>query len=706
MPCAIILDAPRTGDGVNADALESQHALALRPGVLLADRYRLVRSVRGTSSFAFSYHAEDLTTGEAAVIKEFFPRSLVSRETDGLTVRPHSQECERDFLRALHRFALEGAVLAESSHPNLVRVRSVIDANATVYLVMEQMETQPLPDYMKAVGGRIASSDAGRLTQNLLSALQVLHTDSIIHRDLSPRSVHVAADGSARLLEFSARRHLPLHATDLASGFAAFEQYGMRDIGPWTDVYAVSALLYYMLTGMVPPSALERAAGEALVSPLTVVPSLSPGLARLVVKGMALLPQQRPHAVSELRRQLDSALAEGNGVASRTAPSATPNDVTAADIASAMDEHRGDEYDRSAPLRLAAGGIVIPGEERGVRLLRMLGNAASRFRRSMVPSAAAYSELTNSAQPEPRFVPPVTDAPRQAVAERSIPASITPHTAAPLATVPAFGAPSLTSAPTATRATEQLPREFNLAAEIALATDEMQASSARDASKKRYGIAAASALVLVVGGSLVLMARNGRASGIKTQEQGLAASPTAPVATASPASNDAHVSVDGGAVLQSAGRVASPRSEADSPSAAAKHLPTLTRVTPPASTPSSAPAPQREAVVPTAKMPNVKVNVLGPAADLKIVPPELLVDSRTRLTNGEDQVEQGEYVTARRTFRAAMAQLDSAATRYPDSQSLKSIRKDLEQADARAVQACTAENEMRKRRGEQARACQ
>src|SRR4051812_23422398 len=112
MPCAIMLDAPRTGDGVNADALESQHALALRPGVLLADRYRLVRATRGASSFAFSYHAEDLSTGEPVVIKEFFPRSLVSREADGLSVRAHSQECERDFLRALHRFALEGAALA------------------------------------------------------------------------------------------------------------------------------------------------------------------------------------------------------------------------------------------------------------------------------------------------------------------------------------------------------------------------------------------------------------------------------------------------------------------------------------------------------------------------------------------------------------------------------------------------------------------
>jgi hypothetical protein len=105
-------------------------------------------------------------------------------------------------------------------------------------------------------------------------------------------------------------------------------------------------------------------------------------------------------------------------------------------------------------------------------------------------------------------------------------------------------------------------------------------------------------------------------------------------------------------------------------------------------------------------MPNLKIAVTGTTSDLKIVPPELLVDSRTRLTNGEDQAEQGEYVTARRTFRSAILQLDSVAVRFPESQAVKGLKRDLEQADARAVQACAAENDMRKRRGEQARVCQ
>jgi serine/threonine protein kinase len=696
MGCAFILDAPRTGDGVTTEALEPQHALALRPGVLLADRFRLVRSVRGTSSFAFSYHAEDLTTGESVAVKEFFPRSLVSRGADGMVVRPHSPECERDFLRALHRFALEGGVLAESTQANLVRVRAVVDANGTSYLVMAQHDTQPLAEYVRSAGGRISSTEAGRLVQQLLSALQVLHTESIIHRDLSPRSVHVGAGGSAILLEFSARRHLPVHATDLASGFAAFEQYGMRDIGPWTDVYAMSALLYYMLTGSVPPSALDRAAGEPLVSPHTFAPNVAPAVARLVVKGMALLPQQRPHAVSELRRLLDSALAEAaSASAPRNASTALAPDASGSESASPTDEHTRDEYDRSMPLRLAAGGIVLPGEERGIRLLRMLGSAATRLRRSMMPGPAARIDSRELASDDSRSARAVAraaeSAPQAEGTGRRAP--FVPVPAAPMTIVPEIVAAPM---PTA----EDPPRHLDLAAELAMASDAMQSTLERENTRRRFGIAAVAGLVVVVGASLVLLARNGRANSIGAQES--SAAPNAagvPAATTAPAA--AHVSVDAGAVLQSATRsaAAAAHTEADSPAKHALTTPTRGPVV-------ASAAPEREPLVTAPRQPNVKIAVTGGAPDLKIVPQELLVDARTRLTNGQDQVEQGEYVVARKMYRSAVTQLDSIVARYPESQAVKNLKRDLEQADALAVQACTAENEMRKRRGEQVRACQ
>jgi hypothetical protein len=684
---------------VTVDVQEPQHAHALRPGVILADRFRLVRSLRGTSPFAFSYQAEDLTTGESVVVKEFFPRSLVARAADGLSVRAHSPECERDFLRALHRYALEGAVLAESTHPNLVRVRAVVDANATVYLVTNRHETQPLAEYLRAAGGRVASAEAGRIVQHLLSALQVLHTESIIHRDLSPRSVHVGADGSAILLEFSARRHLPMHATDLAAGFAAFEQYGMRDIGPWTDVYAISALLYYMLTGAVPPSALDRAAGEAVVSPLASIPGVAPGLARLALKGMALLPQQRPHAVSELRRLLDAALAEAVAATPRSAPAAVPAESAPLDIATpGIDDPIVSDYDRAAPLRLAAGGIVVPGEERGVRLLRMLGGAASRLRRSMTPNPRAMAEPGGAAPDAP-----LARAAREIEPE---PAAVMERTAVVVPT-PTFAPPPVVPlAETPRSLAEEQTQGLDLAAELALATDVMQSSVLeRESSRRKVSIVAVAVLVVAVGGSLALLARSSRASGIKATEQTVPAASNAALPNEASGAGDAHVSVESGAVQQSAAHLAAmpSRTESDSP---AKHASAATRSTPTTAPSNTEAAPAREPVLPT-RMPNLKIAVAtGTTPDLKIVPPELIVDSRTRLTNGQDQVEQGEYVTARRTFRSAILQLDSVAMRFPDSQSIKSLKRDLEQADARAAQACAAENDMRKRRGEQVGACQ
>jgi hypothetical protein len=147
----------------------------------------------------------------------------------------------------------------------------------------------------------------------------------------------------------------------------------------------------------------------------------------------------------------------------------------------------------------------------------------------------------------------------------------------------------------------------------------------------------------------------------------------------------------------------SDHSVADSPASVTKRPATTERASaaPPRAA-ESAPAP----LLPAGRLPNVKIAVASGISDLKIVPPELLVDERTRLANGQDQADQGNYAVARRTFRSAIAQLDSVVSRYPDSQSIRDLRRELEQADARAVQACAAENNMRKRRGEEARACQ
>jgi hypothetical protein len=577
-----------------------------------------------------------------------------------------------------------------------VRVRAVVDVHQTVYLVMDRYESKSLAEFVQSAQGKVPPAEAGRIIQQLLSALELLHAESIIHRDLSPRTVHVTPSGAALLLEFSARRHLPMHATDLASGFAAFEQYGTKDIGPWTDVYATSALFYHLLTGIMPPSALERAAGQAVASPLMSVQSLAPGVAGLVMRGMALLPQQRPHAVSELRRQLDSALVDGRPTTTRSAYAPSPAPSGPAFEASRLDAGHGPDDDGGVPLRFAAGGIVVPSEEGGSKkFFRRLKNAASRFGGNPLPG-----ERPNELEQLEALARAMSSAPTE------LPRRPAPHdeVPAPIIQAPTY-APIVPAAEAAPPASIPVPR-FELKRQTVVETDEFDEALGAPSRRKRYSLAAAALLVLAIGSSMILLARSGRASGVRPPLSTSSTSQARPGGT--PAANavvPSHESVEGGAVLQSvshAPAVADPA--ADPPATVAKRSSTPERSAAPAPARSPEPMP---AVLPAGRLPNLKIAAIpGSATDLKIVPPELLVDSRTRLTNGQDQAEQGDYVVARRTFRGAIAQLDSVAARYPDSQSIKSLRRDMEQADSRAQQACSAENDMRKRRGEEARACQ
>lgn len=669
----------------------------------MADRFRVLRPLAGGSAYSISYLADDLTRGEPIVVKEFFPRSLVARAPDGVTARPHSPESGRDFVRALRRFVIEGSVLSEIAHPHVVRVRGLVEANGTAYLVMDQHRSQSLTEYLRVNGGRLTPPLAGRIVQHLLTALEPLHGESIIHRDLSPRSVHVQGDGSVLLLEFSARRHLPLHATDLASGFAAFEQYGMRDIGPWTDVYSASALLYYLLTGVVPPSALDRAAGEAVQSPTTLVPNLSPGLARLVLRGMSLLPQQRPHVASELRRQLEASLTES------AQPARGPQNVFATD-AHAFSEGLPLEDDaRGATLKLAAGGIVLPGDERDAGLLRRLGTAASRFRRTpKATSPVSRDEYQPPESMEPERRPSTIIEPTVVEAPAPRPAVVTPNElplGEPARATPAPAAALVAMEERALPSIDDRRRPLDIAGTLALASEEFESHAEASNARRQYSMLAAAALVVAVAGSLAFLARSGSASSSaqSAAKETVARSATPalvppPRGTVAPS----HEIVEAGTVLQNASRAESGAARI-APAAPKTHAPESVERK---SSPAPAPAAQPQSVLPSTKLPSVSVAIPGPSTDLKIVSPELLVDVRTRLTNGQDAVEQGDYAVARRTFRAALQQLDSLSARYPDSEKIHAFRRDLEQADARAVQACAAENEMRKRRGVQGKACQ
>ena len=842
---------------------DAQYTLALPPGTRLAERYRLVRPLGSSSAFAILYAAEDSATGASAVIKEFFPRSLVARRADGPAVHPHSPEDERDFVRALRRFVHEGAALAEIDHPHLARARRLIEANGTAYLVMDRQDGKPLTDVVRRAGGRLPATEAGEIVQKLLSALEPLHAESIIHRDISPSSIHVLADGQPILLGFTARRHVVPQSTALAPGFAAFEQYGARDIGPWTDVYAAAAVLYYLLTGNAPPAALERAAGSPLMSPSTLVPEVSASIALAVLRGLSLLPEQRPHSASEFRRQLEILREEGQA-SSRTG-AATAHGLELAALAT--DRQLG-ETDSHTSLKLGVGGIVVPHEEGGTaRLLRRVLNVTAKLRGASTPERASSEasfdraeaddrelmarevvrevaareqaareqttreqaavaqkpelpngdevavpersvrdiehalrfervdetvvERTIEVEPEPVLETRLPDAvasllhsseaaPMQASAapatERAAPhLSLTPRSdragggarerdsreprtaaASPergplrklqpwvrpevsMSTVPEADAPqgsdeqtvnlsapdleasrqqaegtdaaesaSSSTAPIAEAA--RMPALEQIAAELETSPELATAPIQGQWTRRRTVIAVAAVLVLVVGGVTTMLLRSGGLRAQSVASQADAGARVAEQAPATPAAPNAgtHLGVASGAVLQSTGRTEPTREAALAPSDSAAQRVARNVATAPDRTPST-PEPTTRPAAPATRVPNLApINVAIPTGttELKMLPPEVLVDARTRLANGEEQTELGEYRVARRIFRTVLQQLDSATARYPESAALRSLRREVEQADQNALRACVAENEMHRKRGEQPGQCQ
>lgn len=659
------------------------HSLALAPGVLVDDRYRLIRVLSGSSPCAITYLAHDESTQNAVAIKEFLPRSLVARGSDGVTVRPHSADDSAEFTRSLRRFLNEGSVLSDLAHENLVHVRAVCEANGTAYLVMDFSEGHPLAQLAATRNSILAPQDAVPLVLRLLGALEQLHGESVLHRDISPQSVFFQPNGAPLLLGFSSRRHVPGQSMELAAGFAAFEQYGSRDVGPWTDVYASAALLYWLITGVTPPSALDRAGGQVLQPPNASVPELAPAVAMAVVRGLSLLPEQRPHGPREFRRQLETAVTDPAAPTIRLSTGAGLVSSLAAEARAMPLEMQVPEEESSSSrpnLRMGAG-VVMPGEEGSIeRIIRKLGDVAARLRGDRYRSAPVMdlrpAPVDQLEREQVVLDPVLTEPPSRTAIEL--------HKSEPLSPVaPADVLPELSVAP----ATEVQPGD----ASAAQAQPSVHKRLSRAERRRRRLTSAVIIIVLLTlsASGLSLAAKTGviglptlRANQATTKQSG---QPSGPVPSTLPLTN---------------GRAT--QAGADSMTNSRRLEAYTTRLTPaPISTPARAASARKLPPIPA-----LNLSLPKSSAELRIVPPELLVDLKSHMQTALDALDQGEYAAARRGIHTTLGQVDSTLKLYPESQSLKTLKGDLEQADKRALQACQAENDMLRRRGGKMSPCE
>ena len=246
---------------------------ALPRGTVLHGRY-LVGAVLGAGGFGITYIALNIPDRRRVAIKEFLPVDAAAREAGGMAVRSLSRD-PGVFPRARAQFLQEAQTIYRlRGYGGIVGVEKLFEENNTAYYCMEYLEGQDLRKRVLAAGGRLKIDETMRLASTVLDSLEYIHERGVIHRDVSPDNIILQPNGTLVLLDFGAARQMSIsgeHSNTISvkHGYAPEEQYRTRgEQGPWTDVYALCATIYKLITGVTPPQALDRAMnGDVLKTP-------------------------------------------------------------------------------------------------------------------------------------------------------------------------------------------------------------------------------------------------------------------------------------------------------------------------------------------------------------------------------------------------------------------------------------------------------
>lgn len=260
----------------------------------LGHSYR-IGACLGQGGFGVTYVALEEESGRRVAIKEYFPTRCACRGAGG-TVDPLLGQ-EAVYEGGRYSFVQEARMLAAlEGMPSVVQGLDYLEVNNTAYLVMEYLDGTPLYRMVND-RGRIAALELMPRLYPLLRDMGRLHAVGVIHRDISPDNVMWMKDGTLKLLDFGCARSMEdgkSMTVALKQGFAPVEQYRTHGQGPWTDVYALSATVYYCLTGKVPPAAPERLMEDTLVAPNALGAGLTAEEEGALLWGMTIDPKLRP----------------------------------------------------------------------------------------------------------------------------------------------------------------------------------------------------------------------------------------------------------------------------------------------------------------------------------------------------------------------------------------------------------------------------
>ena len=282
--------------------------------LLLQGKYR-VEKIIGEGGFGITYGGVDLVNSQNVAIKENWPEKASRQGTT--VVLPHTTTPKsRD--EQLNKVATEAEFLSKCIHPNIVRVYDSFQENNTAYVVMDFIAGKPLSKIIEEEG-TLPEERVKRYLIQLAEALRVIHGANLLHRDIKPENIIVDRQDRAILIDFGATKEFIAGQTrqmsvTLTRGYAPLEQYSYKSKRyPATDIYALCASMYEVLTGELPPEATERIQTDNLVSPRQLLPAIDPLLEQVIITGMKIKVEERFQTADELLQLLTGGTATTTG---------------------------------------------------------------------------------------------------------------------------------------------------------------------------------------------------------------------------------------------------------------------------------------------------------------------------------------------------------------------------------------------------------
>jgi serine/threonine protein kinase len=288
--------------------------MLLVPGFILNNRYVVGRAL-GSGGFGITYLALDTETNERVAIKEYLPTGVAVRDSGTGFIKPGNQDSRGIFEHGIKVFLNEAAVLQRfAGQTAIVQVKDCFEANGTAYFSMEFLDGVNLKALARSSNKKLPYKLAFEVLTQVAKALDVVHSKGLLHRDVSPENIFITKTGAIKLIDFGATRYFVGERSRslsviLKPGFAPPEQYSTKGTqGPWTDVYALAATFYTVVSGTSMPDSLDRLNGRPLPKLSEIAPEVSHSMSNAIDKALKLKSQERCQSMGDFL-----ALLQGGG---------------------------------------------------------------------------------------------------------------------------------------------------------------------------------------------------------------------------------------------------------------------------------------------------------------------------------------------------------------------------------------------------------